>query len=34
LLAINVASQKNMAGVKQFLNKIRSFWDYILETCY
>jgi len=23
-----------MAGVKQFLNKIRSFWDYILETCY
>jgi len=23
-----------MAGARQFLNKIRSFWDYILEPCY
>jgi hypothetical protein len=34
LLTRNVTSQKNMAGARQFLNKIRSFWDYILETCY
>jgi len=23
-----------MAGVRQFLNKIRTFWNYILEPCY
>jgi hypothetical protein len=25
---------KNMAGARQFLNKIRAFMDYILESCY
>jgi len=23
-----------MAGARKFLNKIRSFWGYILEPCY
>jgi len=23
-----------MAGARQFLNKIRTLWNYILETCY
>jgi len=25
---------KNMAGARQFLNKISTFWNYILEPCY